>query len=290
MGMGLTLVKKIVESLQGSIDLVSDIGVGTEIKITIPNVQMNGDPIISIPNDFPRYLGGQPITELEDMILDDERHNILIIEDHEDLLSRLGKQLSSDYNICLAQNGVKAIQKLEAMSIIPDLILTDIMMDEMDGFDFVKLLREQKMYQHIPIIFLSAISVQSEKVNGLKLGAVDFISKPFDMAVLKQKIKSLLEINEHQKLALLNQASALIKKGNWVSEQEEVSIAEKCRKLGLTESESRIVPQVLDGMNYKNIADSLCIAHSTVSKHISNIYEKLDVKNKIELAKIINGN
>src|SRR5690606_661786 len=146
------------------------------------------------------------IAEISDPPYHSDRQSILLIEDKKAMLSFLSKKLSQKYNIVCAVNGAEALKKLHDLKVAPDLILSDIMMDKMDGFAFAKVISEQNAYRHIPIIFLTAKSTRSDKLKGLRLGAIDLMQKPFSFEELSQKIENLLGSFEKQKRTIMNTA------------------------------------------------------------------------------------
>jgi DNA-binding NarL/FixJ family response regulator len=217
-----------------------------------------------------------------------ERQSILIIEDNKAMLHFLFKKLSLKYNVFSSLNGSEALKKLEHLPVVPDLILSDIMMDKMDGFAFAKVISEQSAYSHIPIIFLTAKSDPTDKLKGLRLGAIDFIQKPFSFEVLYQKIETVLNNIMKQKKAILDQSISNLKILNGSETNPSntgipVSLDEKCKLYKLTSRETEIVRFILKGVRYKAIAQTLFISEKTVSKHIQNIFEKVGVTNKVEL-------
>ena len=113
------------------------------------------------------------------------------------MLNYLFKKLSEKYNTYAALNGNDALKKLKELKILPDLIITDIMMDKVDGYDFAKIISKSASYSHIPFIFLSAKATVTDKLQGLKLGAIDYVPKPFSIAELLQKIDSILNALFH---------------------------------------------------------------------------------------------
>ncbi|MCH5688786.1 response regulator [Niabella sp. W65] len=132
------------------------------------------------------------------------------------MINFLLQKLSTVYNVFCARNGAEALKKLHEITVIPDLILSDVMMDKMDGFAFARKLAEQGRYSHIPLIFLTAKSTQVDKLKGLKLGAIDFISKPFSFEELSQKIETILDsINKQQKAILSSSIAQLQTLKTW---------------------------------------------------------------------------
>jgi signal transduction histidine kinase len=121
------------------------------------------------------------------------KHTVLFVEDNIELLYFLVNAVKDKYNVITATNGRKALEKIKKYNKI-DIIVSDIMMDEMDGFEFYDELSVNDDYTKIPFIFLTAKTSAREKLKGLRKGAIDFISKPFNMKELSAKIDSLIKI------------------------------------------------------------------------------------------------
>ena len=290
MGLGLPIVKKVVETLGGEIQLESHGGEpsGTIFNITFRrhHLKDNGEPVAdrdqvqSLPytiehvevSDTP-YLPGKP--------------SMLVIEDNRGMLRFLSKKLRNTYNVFCALNGAEALKKLHGLSVIPDLILSDIMMDKMDGFAFARAISEQDTYNHIPIIFLSAKSTPSDKLKGLRSGAIDLIQKPFSFEILNQKIETLLENMQKQKRAILNASISNLKRLEH-SGTDQLDIASArfdqiCKIYCFTNREREIVRSIVKGHTYKMIGQTLFISEKTVAKHAENIFRKAGASNKVEL-------
>jgi len=105
--------------------------------------------------------------------VDKSKPHVLVVEDDADLKAFLFTGLSKHFNVACADNGMEALEKIEANT--PDLVLSDIMMPEMDGFELCTQLRNDLNFSHIPVIFLTAKTMHEDQVKGLKLGAVDYI-------------------------------------------------------------------------------------------------------------------
>ena len=119
---------------------------------------------------------------------------ILIVEDNEDLLKFMQHTLSNDFNVFTAVDGVKAWEFVSKQ--IPDLVVSDIMMPEMDGFELCKIMKSTYETSHIPIVLLTALSEKTNQLHGLGLGADDYLTKPFDINLLVQRIKSIIRNRE----------------------------------------------------------------------------------------------
>ncbi len=115
---------------------------------------------------------------------------VLIVDDTETNVDILVETLGEDYDIAVAMDGESALEAVEEEP--PDLILLDIMMPDMDGYEVCKRLKDNPETEDIPVIFLSALTEADEKQKGLKLGAVDFLTKPFNPSVIQDKVKQHL--------------------------------------------------------------------------------------------------
>jgi len=115
---------------------------------------------------------------------------ILIVDDEKINIMSLAYSLRPDYNIIVATDGVTAIEV--AHKHIPDLILLDIIMPEMNGFDVIIKLKESELTKKIPVIFVTGIRKPEDEKKGYNLGAVDYIVKPYDAAVIRRKIESCI--------------------------------------------------------------------------------------------------
>lgn len=127
--------------------------------------------------------------------MSDIRQKILIVDDEMDALLALKVALETEgYNIAEAKDGYEAIDKVR--SEIPDVILLDLMIPGIDGFEVCRQLKSDPMYKHIPIIMLTARGEVDDKVEGIELGADDYVTKPFNLKELKARIKMILRRNQ----------------------------------------------------------------------------------------------
>ncbi len=218
------------------------------------------------------------------------RPSILVVEDNISMVNYLTKKLQEKYNVYAALNRNEALDKLKTLPAIPDLIISDVMMDKVDGFAFAKILSQDPTFNHIPFIFLSAKSSRQDKLQGLKLGAIDFIQKPFSIHELTQKVESILETVNKQKKALLNSAiNALGNNENKSLKNAADKLEQNFQLYHLTSREKDIAKLICEGQKYKTIGDTLFISERTVTKHVQNIFEKVEVSNKVVLINKLEG-
>lgn len=205
-GIGLALTKALVEQHSGNIGVESEKGKGSSFYFTIPFKQKN----ISVTEQYPILrldevnLDDMYFADLEDNYMDSNvtksentLKQILIIEDHYDVRKYIKSILKDDFDILEASNGKEGL--LKAMQTIPDLIISDIMMDGMNGYELCKNIKENINTSHIPLILLTAYALDEQRVIGYESGADAYIAKPFNEEVLKIRVKKLIESREKLK-------------------------------------------------------------------------------------------
>lgn len=196
-GIGLSLLKELVELHKWKIELKSKKSEGSNFILTIPLYDyLDESQIVNKELNLTEISIKQSVEIERDEASeitksDSERPVLMIVEDSEDVRYFLSSILKDEYNLIVASNGKEAIEK--SVENLPDLIISDIMMPEMDGLEFCKIIKSDWKTSHIPIILLTARATISDKLEGLELGADDYIIKPFDSRELKIRIRNLLE-------------------------------------------------------------------------------------------------
>ena len=195
-GIGLLLVKNYVEMHDGAVSCISNENIGSTFKIEIPfkEASEEQEDIISIETnesvvDESHELYSPPFEQQDESIKQAMR--ILIVEDNDDLRNFIRYPLQADFDVMLAANGAEAWEIVQKQ--MPDLVVSDVMMPEMDGFELCRLMKSTFETSHIPVILLTSLSGQAEQLHGFGLGADDYLTKPFDMPLLVQRIKSIIK-------------------------------------------------------------------------------------------------
>ena len=213
-GIGLSLVKELIDMHHGSISIRSKLGEGSCFSIRLQKGKEHFDETVEfILSDYvvsdtsPAYTGNQfsSLTGNEEENLNSEKETILIVEDNQELRFFIRTIFAQYFNVIEAENGNIGLEKSKLY--MPDIIISDVMMPEKDGIEMVRELREEMTTSHIPIVMLTAKSTIESKIEGMKLGADDYITKPFSAAYLKARIFNLLE--QRKKLQALYCASLL---------------------------------------------------------------------------------
>lgn len=207
-GIGLALVKELVELHQGSISVNSEIDSETVFSIKVPlgNGHLHPDQIVTAEDEGATSTAAEiyhesisekptaakeeePAETLADAVDEDL---ILVVEDHRDLRDFIRQHLLPSYKVIEAENGRIGLEK--AKTEVPDLIISDVMMPEMDGYALGKALKASDKTNHIPFILLTAKAERKDRMEGLETGADDYLIKPFDPDELLVRVRNLIKL------------------------------------------------------------------------------------------------
>jgi len=206
-GVGLSLVKQLVAAMNGKIDVESTVNVGTVFTITIPMKHGEGS-WKSLKEQEGLAAQSTEISNLQmpadAKIVNSNKPKVLIVEDNADIARYIGEQLPKNYLAYYAENGKEGLKK--ANELIPDIILTDLMMPVMDGLQLCRLIRANRDTNTIPVIVITAKTSQADLEVGLKAGANAYLFKPFSGNELRIRIESILNERHmlHEKFLLAN--------------------------------------------------------------------------------------
>ena len=195
-GIGLSLVKLSAEAMGGSVEVHSFKGEGSIFIVHLP-IKCSGETLASldVSNYSPDFYVGEVSERLSDECDGDSNATrILIVEDTPEVARWQMRQLNPLYNFYFAADGAEGLEK--AKEIIPDLIITDIMMPVMDGYQLCRSIRESEMLCHIPIVMVTAKINPEDKLKGLEAGADAYLEKPFNPEELSVRVEKLLQQRE----------------------------------------------------------------------------------------------
>lgn len=191
--------------------------------------------------------------------------SILVVDDNpkylQDALPMYG------YDVTVAEDGIEALKILSEEKNTFDLILLDVMMPNMDGWDTLKAIRKNEKTKYIPVIMITAVSEDQKVVSGLKIGADDYIVKPFILPNLLARVEAVLRRSKWQSEMSSKQSKKINK---------DVNID------ALTPKEKEVLSLVAKGASNQEIADKLCVQDVTVKTHLNSIFKKLKVSNRTQ--------
>ena len=190
--------------------------------------------------------------------------SILLVDDNPKFLADALPMYG--YNVTVANDGLEALKILSKNSNF-DLILLDVMMPNMDGWDTLKAIRKREETEHTPVIMITAVSEDQKIVSGLKIGADDYIVKPFVLPNLLARIEAVLRRTNWQKEA---------------SQKQEKSLNKDVNIDALTPKEKEVLVLVAQGASNQEIADKLFVRDVTVKTHLNSIFKKLKVSNRTQ--------
>jgi DNA-binding NarL/FixJ family response regulator len=203
---------------------------------------------------------------------------ILIVDDDITLRTAMIRYLQNrGYSVQDAGSGVEGLTAFEQDT--PDLVVSDVMMPEMDGYEFCRRLRATRSGQLVPFIFLSSRKDVDDRVQGHQMGADDYLVKPFEPKELVAKIEAQLERSRriHSEIVRLIQQS-----NGAVADTPSPTVATP-HPLPLTPAEEKVFWEVIQGFTNKQIGDRLFVSPRTVQTHLSNILSKLQLENRSQL-------
>lgn len=190
-GIGLSLAKAFIELHGGTISVESEINKGSVFIVTLPVIHVAENPVDVAKN----IESSEVVSELDsiesEVKFDSDRPVLLLIDDNRDIRQMVGELMSDEYNIITASNGADGLRK--AAKYVPDLIICDVMMPGMDGLECCSLLKEEVSTSHIPVLMLTACSMDEQRAQGYDSGADGYLSKSFSSKVLKSRCASLIK-------------------------------------------------------------------------------------------------
>ncbi|NRA52120.1 MAG: response regulator [Phaeodactylibacter sp.] len=192
-GVGLALSKELAELMEGRLQVASEIGRGSVFTLSFPlenAPELQGAELSEIKDDEEAVTGTGSSTVFAPIAIAGEKPRLLIVEDNPDMGKYLVQILSEHYQCVLATDGQEAIKQLKLSRF--DCITSDVMMPNMDGFEFREAINEEKEWRQIPFLLLTARHLEDDKIRGLQLGVDDYVTKPFSTLELQARIHNLI--------------------------------------------------------------------------------------------------
>ena len=194
-----------------------------------------------------------------------KKQRIMVVDDDKVMLKNAAVLLGVSYSVSLYSGGAEALKALSEKE-LPDLIMLDVRMPDIDGYNVIKEIKSMPRCTDIPVVFVTGMSDEEDELNGFRLGAADYIKKPFSQKILLARISNLLK----------QSGTAL---------SEEVLPTEN-----FTETERRVAELIMKGYNGKEICDKLFYSYSYVKKLLASMREKSGCETLGDLKKLLCGN
>jgi signal transduction histidine kinase/DNA-binding response OmpR family regulator len=209
-GIGLALTKEFVQMLKGKIEVISTPGKGSKFIIYLP-IEQNAkyfDSSIIVPLSNTNHKPEQEVetsklsSNENESSFEESKPQLLLVEDNPDIVTYIESILKKDYAILVANDGQSGID--QAIKNVPDIIISDVMMPEKNGYELCEVIKQDERTSHIPIILLTAKATQADRVDGLKHGADAYLTKPFDKEELQVRLQKLVEMRQQLQLRYAN--------------------------------------------------------------------------------------
>lgn len=276
-GIGLALVKELVMLHEGTIEVSSQPTQGTTFTVKLPFTPKESDASIidSVLPPLPQV----PASEVENQVLsermaDTTKNTLLVVEDNPELREFIVAELSPSYNVLSAKDGAEGIDL--ALNNVPDLIVSDVMMPKVDGFELVKTLRQNQATSHIPIIILSAKSSFESKITGLEIGGDDYLTKPFSAKELLLRVRNMLDRRDRLREVLTQSISA-------------PAVATQPKKRGASPKEEAFLEKVVEivEQNLKNPTFDVAFFCQEIGMSHSSLFRKLKALTNMSIMEFV---
>jgi signal transduction histidine kinase/ligand-binding sensor domain-containing protein/DNA-binding response OmpR family regulator len=270
-GIGLAIVKSMVELHHGTINVESKVGVGSKFTFRLPcNDDYEEDEIYEEkPENSEGKADAKAISDSEasEKMNDKELPRLLIVEDNEEIGQYIADCLKTRFEIFTAPDGKKGVEI--AFKVIPDIIISDIMMPNMSGIDLCKVLKNDLRTSHIPIILLTAKESAADKQEGYEAGADSYITKPFVKSLIESRIDNLIAQRERM-IEILGKGSS--QKGEDAKRKLLLSSINQIDREFL-EKINHVIDENIDkeDIDVSSLAESLNMSHSTLYRKMKSL-------------------
>lgn len=264
-GIGLSLTAALVDAHKGKVDVSSDQNIGTTFYVLLPDISYDLPKSDSHASEYMKSRFKLDIKEIEESIIlptteNEDKPIVLVVEDNYDMRKFIQYILNNEYNIITSDNGADGLTK--AKKYIPDIVISDVMMPEKNGFELCSMLKENISTSHIPVILLTACSLDEQKSIGFESGADAYIPKPFNAHLLKIRVRKLIENRQKIKEAFSN---------NLINDTKKESLGE-IEQLFINDFQSYVEEYISNSeLSVDEIADHLKLSRSQLYRKIKSL-------------------
>lgn len=272
-GIGLAFCKEIARLFEGDISVESELGKGTTFCFEFPRVEIfETMTSLELEEDEEKEIALPLANALEDLSNNSKiakNRKILLVEDNPTLRNFL-KTLLSHHEVIAAGNGVEALEQLK--NYVPDLIISDVMMPVMDGFQLLDKLKSNDSYRHIPMLMLTARASMQDKLKALRIGVDDYMTKPFEQDELYARVDNLLKNTTERTKWITEVEPELDKEAADQTIKEEVVTISETDRAWLEELEGFVQKYLSDSrLNTNYLADELHMSRSQLFRRLKKI-------------------
>ncbi len=268
-GIGLNLAKKLAEKHKGTLNATSVVDQGTTFILTIPIGQEAYGPdekaaeqvnVTDRAWQIQKLFASESRTDTEPVIRQAEMGIVLLVEDSVDMRAYLKNGLKSHFSVIEATNGKEGLKLAEEM--VPDIIVSDVMMPKMDGMEFCMRIKENDLLNHIPLILLTAKVGEQNQMDGYQIGADDYLTKPIDLNLLRVRIYNLIK-SRHELRSYFTSSAELVP-DKLVNDRKDEIFLEKVVKI--------VEANLSDpSLNYQQFVDELGISKTRLYDKINKL-------------------
>ncbi|MEZ4953928.1 MAG: ATP-binding protein [Saprospiraceae bacterium] len=273
-GIGLALTKELIELMGGDISVKSEEDWGTEFRVMLPIKHGFFTPKLDTSFGM-ENLDVEPTPDFESLPvkpdqINGEKPQVLIVEDNAGVVTYIKSLLENDYFVQVAINGQEGIDM--ALEHIPDLIITDVMMPEKNGYEVCSFLKKDERTSHIPIVMLTAKADVTSKIEGLEMGADAYLSKPFEKEELLVRLRKLLELRKVLQKRYASQQSTV---GSLQSDDVVAHIGETIEDKFLGKLKSVIEDRLSDAeMSIPELCRVMHLSHTQLYRKLKALTDK----------------
>ncbi|MDE7412617.1 MAG: substrate-binding domain-containing protein [Muribaculaceae bacterium] len=297
-GIGLALTKAFVELHGGRIEVESVLGKGSRFVVSLPVRHVENEEKRESHVDNKEVLAEVAPVESTDVEFDSDKPLVLFIEDNDDMRKMVAGLLGDEYNVALAPNGKEGLRM--AAKYVPDVVVSDVMMPVMDGMECCRRIKQEVSTSHIPVLLLTACSMDEQKAEGYDSGADGYLSKPFSSEVLRASIRSLISNRRRIRELWEAQTPIAVKKEDKTKTRKKESRENESRKKAITrvgdvgpldnEFYNRFLEKVEEGMgnpelNVDQLAGELGLGRSQFYRKIKALtnYSPVELLRRLRL-------
>ncbi|ASC70501.1 DNA-binding response regulator [Halomicronema hongdechloris C2206] len=210
---------------------------------------------------------------------------ILVAEDDEGTRLSINDYLEMQgYSVVTASHGAEALECIQTYQ--PHLLITDIAMPYMDGYELVRQVRQQPMLRLLPVVFLTAHNDTGDRIRGYQMGCDLYLPKPFELEELAAIVRNLLERTQMIQAAWLQQSSLEMRSDDAsLTPNQRPKAMPDTIQLDLTAREREVLSLLSDGLSNAQIGDQLYLSSRTIEKYVSNLLRKTETNNRAELVR-----